>query len=102
MSDADWREFVERVQSGLIPKLRDSAMTVSLVPLDHDGVDIKFAVELGLSIMYDKPIIAVIDPGTVVPDHLARVADLIIEGPVNAPGFHDRLHDAIDMIAGAQ
>lgn len=54
-----------------------SEVVVSLVP--RGPSDIKYAVELGLSIMMDKPIIAVVIPGTKVPAKIVRVADLIVE-----------------------
>jgi hypothetical protein len=50
---------------------------MSLVP-GKDDVDVKFAVELGLAIMLDKPILAVVQPGTEVPGRLRQVADAII------------------------
>ncbi len=51
-------------------------MTVSLVP--KGPADMKFAVELGLSIMLDKPFIAVVAPGQEVPAKLRAVADRIV------------------------
>jgi len=48
------------------------------VPVDPASVDIKFAVELGLMIMLDKPIIMVIQPNQVLPEKLRRVADDIV------------------------
>jgi hypothetical protein len=40
---------------------------------------VKFALELGFSIMLDKPIIAVVGHGAKVPAKLVQVADSIIE-----------------------
>ena len=57
--------------------IQDSAVTISLVPSGE--TDIKFAVELGLSIMLDKPLLARVKPGTPIPDALARTADEIGE-----------------------
>lgn len=78
--DPEYRAWVEDVRTGLIPKLEESAITVSLIP--EGETDIKFAVELGLSIMLDKPIIAVVGPGVRVPERLLRVADEVVEGDV--------------------
>jgi len=80
MGDPSFERYARRVIDELLPKLQDSAITASIVP-DGPG-DVKFAVELGLSIMLDKPIALLIRPGQSVPEHLARVADAIIEwGP---------------------
>lgn len=69
-------EWERHVREGLIPKLHNSALGISVVPAGD--VDAKFAVELGLLIMLDKPIIAVVPPGVDIPPKLARVADHII------------------------
>lgn len=69
--------WIKHVLSDLGPKIENSACTVSIVPTT--GTDVKFAVELGFSIMYDKPIILAVFPGSQIPDHLRRVADEIVE-----------------------
>lgn len=75
--DPEYVEWARRVKEELVPKMEDSACTVSLVP--EGETDVKFAVELGLSIMLDKPIILVVRPGTKVPEKLALVASDIVE-----------------------
>lgn len=57
--------------------LEETAVTISLIP--RGETDIKFAVELGLSIMMDKPIIALVQPGMSIPSGLAAVAAEIVE-----------------------
>lgn len=94
----EWRDYVQRVRTELIPKLEQSAATVSLVPSGE--TDVKFAVELGLSIMLDKPIIAVIPPGTHVPAKLATVADRIVEGDLDDPTLAGRLNAALAEVLG--
>ncbi len=81
--DPDVRAWAQRVVDELLPMLEDSALTISVVP-DQAGVDdIKFAVELGLSIMLDKPIILAVVPGRPVPAKLAKLADGIVEFDVD-------------------
>jgi nucleoside 2-deoxyribosyltransferase len=94
--DPDVQEWARRMLSDLVPMISDSDCTVSLLP--HGEPDVKFAVELGFSIMLDKPIIAIVDPGQQIPARLLRVVDEIVEGPVGAPDFHERLDAAIDRI----
>ena len=93
--DPEFREFARHVNAHLMPALSGSAMTVSLVPGGESSVDVKFAVELGLSIMLDKPIIAVVQPGTKVPERLVRVADRIVEADVYSEQGRERLQAAI-------
>ena len=92
----DWEAYVDRVLSELLPKMADSAAVVSIVPTGRS--DVKFAVELGFSIMLDKPIIAVIEPGTKVPAKLAMIADRIVEGGPYTPEFSKRLATAIEEV----
>lgn len=86
----EYRDWEHRVRTELIPKLEDSSMTVSLVP--EGETDIKFAVELGLSIMLDKPIIAVVHPGAKMPERLVRVADHIVEADLETETGRQRVH----------
>jgi hypothetical protein len=74
---AEFEAYAAYVIDSLVPVIRDSAVTVSIVPSGTG--DVKFAIELGLSIMLDKPIILAVMPGVRVPEHLARVADGVIE-----------------------
>jgi len=69
-----WEEYV---QLEIIPMLQASAASISLVP--RGSTDVKFAVELGLSIMLDKPIIVLVRPGSSIPAALARAADELVE-----------------------
>jgi hypothetical protein len=75
--DPGYQDWETRVKDRVVPMLQDTAVTVSLLPSGE--IDIKFAVELGLSIMMDKPIIALVRPGMHIPDGLARVAAEIVE-----------------------
>jgi hypothetical protein len=92
----EWHDFVGQVRTGLIPLLKGTACTVSVVP--QGSLDVKFAVELGMSIMLDKPIIAVVQPGTKVPERLVRVADRIIEGDARTPEGAAKIQKAVQGV----
>jgi hypothetical protein len=100
----DWTEYpeeqkwIKHVLDELVPMIEDTSLTISIVP--RIGTDVKFAVELGFSIMYDKPIILAVFPGTVLPDHLRRVADEIVEFSDGDDDDANRsqLHAAIDRV----
>lgn len=74
--DPEFKAWEARVHADLIPKLASSGSVISMVPKGE--TDIKFAVELGLSIMMNKPILALVQPGTDVPPKLNLVADKVI------------------------
>lgn len=74
--DPEWQRFVNNVRTDALVKMTDSSAVVSICP---DGEpDIKYAVELGLAIMLDKPLIVIVSPGRDVPEHLSRVADEVV------------------------
>ena len=77
LDDPDFQEWAKRTRSKLMPMIQESALVISLVPTSD--ADMKFAVELGLSIMLDKPIIAVVSPGQIIAGKLRQVADAIVE-----------------------
>lgn len=80
MSKNSWEDYAQHVIDELVPMLDSTVATVSLLP--SGDTDVKFAVELGFSIMMDKTIILCVPNGARIPGHLARVADRIVEyGP---------------------
>ena len=72
--DEEWMDHVKRE---LFPKLANTSIVVSIVPIE--GLDVKFCLELGASIMLDKPIVALVRPGTKTSKKLMMVADEIVE-----------------------
>jgi nucleoside 2-deoxyribosyltransferase len=93
---ADWESFVEHVRRDAVQKMSDSAFVASLVP---DGeVDVKFAVELGLSIMLDKPILAIVTPGAKIPERMRRVADEIVEADVDVEEGRRAVMEAMERM----
>lgn len=95
------KEWAEAVLSDMKPKLKGSALVMQLVPDDGIG-DAKFWVELGASIMMEKPIVAVVMSGRKIPEKLKMVADEVVyldEG-VNGPESGERLEAAMDRVMG--
>lgn len=85
MSKAD-DEFQRVVMEGLVPKVAGSAVCISIVPADKElWVDAKFCVELGVMIMLDKPILALVHPDSHVPEKLRLVADKIVAIDISTP-----------------
>jgi hypothetical protein len=93
VSGPDWVDWETDVRDNLIPKLTNSGAVAMLVPRGES--DVKFAVELGLSIMLDKPIVALVRPGTTLPPKLAAIADRVVIYDVGSPSARDAIGDAI-------
>lgn len=97
--DPDTKRWMEDVRQNMIPMMRDSHVIASIVPTNPEDTDIKFAVELGMAIMMDKPIIAVVRPGTKVPDKLVLIADHILEWDLSdTGGLADRLKQTVNRL----
>lgn len=72
----EWREYAKDAQENLVPKIKDSAVTAMLY---HDPPDAKLAIELGFTILLDKPLLVMVGPGDRIPENLRRIADGVIE-----------------------
>lgn len=77
------KAWVRHVLEEMVPKLRGSALVCSMVPTSPEG-DVKFWVELGASIMMDKPIVAVVLGDVAVSTKLVAVADEVVRCPRGA------------------
>ena len=98
--DPVFRRFAAYALADMLPKLVDSKVAVSLAPHWHPGEpknhgDVKYWVELGASIMLDKPIIVVAPPGQELPERLVRVADKVVRASMDDPDLMAHLADAI-------
>lgn len=102
-SEDPWQDpgllrWMKRCETELVPMIRGSQMTASILP-DEDGVDLKFAIELGLMIMMDKPIVLMVSPGRKVPDHMVRVSDAIVDfDPNDLKGSEARFLEVLDEL----
>lgn len=88
----DTVEWMEHVKETMVPKMDQSAASVTLW---NGGVDVKIAVETGFGILMDKPIIVAVMPGVKVPNKLVKVADGIVEFDPENPG---KLIEAINGV----
>lgn len=100
-NDPEARAWAQHAVDELVPKITDSAATVSILPDEAGLDDIKFALELGLSIMLDKPLLVAVVPGRRIPERLRRVADELIEFDEADPaGTSKRLNAAVARVIG--
>jgi hypothetical protein len=72
--------WAKHVIKDMVPAMEDSAFVISLTPVSGGG-DIKYWVELGASIMMDKPLLVVAMPGVALPAKLMAIADEIVYLP---------------------
>lgn len=90
--------WISSVLEDMEPKLSSSVLVAVVVPEDREG-DVKLWVELGASIMFDKPIIALMMGAAPVPSKLARVADEIVPCPEGVePGATTAFKEAFERV----
>jgi hypothetical protein len=98
--DPEWLEFVDHVRRETMEGIAGSGVVVSLAPGPGAEGDVKYAVELGLSIMLDKPLLVVVTPGVEVPPKLRAVADEVVEADVDLEQGQRAVAEALKRIAG--
>jgi len=75
-----WRQYAQHATKSLLPKVRASAVSITLVPKGEP--DIKFLLELGTVIWYNTPLILVVPEEKTLPEALIRAATAIVAGDI--------------------
>ena len=78
-TEREEHEWYERVRTELLPKLELSTMIAVESPSEPDKPDIKLAVELGLALWLNKPVIIAVQPGRDLPHRVRRCADIVLD-----------------------
>ncbi len=92
----EWERYAAHARATLIPMLRESAIGVVLT--SSGDPDVKQALEIGMMILMDKPLLLIVDPGQVVPPKLLKLADAILQGPIDRPGLAAEIQFAADAL----
>lgn len=97
--DATFKRWIEHQMDEVIPQLSSSAMTIQLLPDEEGKIDPAFCLQLGASIMLDKPIVAVAIEGRDIPPKLQMIADEIVTLPDGvSPEGAEQMQTAIERI----
>ena len=104
MADDPWNDpgmkaWLARASEELVPKLDASRMSVVLVKgkTASEG-DLQLAIELGLSVLMDKPILVIVVDGKPSPPKLVGVADAVVhlhEGELKRPSGRAKVMKAL-------
>ncbi len=93
-------EFDEYVAE--VARLMNVSYFVIVLAPPNAQASADFAVEIGCSVLLDKPIILLVRPGTVLPNKLVALADDIIEMvDYDAALLTGQLQDAIDRLVSS-
>lgn len=72
----EWQRFENEVREQVVDKMVDSALVTTIN--SASGPDVKLAVEVGMSILLDKPMVVIARDGDPVPAALERIAHAVI------------------------
>ena len=75
--NAEWTRFERHVRESLIPKMAESE-TVLVISPEFGDFDVEFALQIGASVLLEKPLLVVVPEGRTIPPKLERLADRII------------------------
>jgi hypothetical protein len=96
--DPTTKAWIEHVVDEMVPKLKSSAVVVSIVPGTAE-LDVKFCVELGATIMLEKPLIITVFGDRPVPPKLEALADEVVRLPEGIdPAGSRALAEALERV----
>ena len=92
--------YEDHFMKNVLPNLEQSSVSACF----FDGkIDPKIAIEVGASVLLDKPMIAMVQAGTSVPEKMVRVFDEIVEvDATDHEGTSVRLMEAIERVNSKQ
>jgi hypothetical protein len=96
----EFRQWADDMRKRLIPKMEESASVLMIAPNMSEKFDIEFALQIGASILLEKPLILLVHSGRTIPPKLRAIADRVIVSdldPVsmNAADIQDQIKQAI-------
>jgi hypothetical protein len=80
----------------IIPKMRQAAFC--LIALDAQDPDPFLALQVGLALLLEKPLIILATEGTWVPDRLRKLADAVVTGSRNDVATNTALRAAMEQL----
>jgi uncharacterized LabA/DUF88 family protein len=97
----EFKDWTDTMRKRLIPKMRDSATVLMIAPDMSMEFDIQFALQIGASILLEKPLILLVQSDRTIPPKLRAIADRIIETDLDemtmdSEGIQKQLKQAFD------
>jgi len=98
--DDDTNTYLEHFRREVIPEIRRATINLTV----YSGkVDPKLCLELGASILLDKPLLVVAVKGSHLPPKLRLLADRVVEvEDVDAPGASEEIKRAVWGLLGGE
>jgi hypothetical protein len=83
--DAFMEELRSAAETDLLPKMKASAFVIGT---GMDEPDVYLALQIGLALLLEKPLVLMVQKETWIPPRLRALADLVLE--MNPPGGDQR------------
>lgn len=77
MDEQEWQRFENEVREQVVQGMAKSALVTTINPGDREP-DVKLAVEVGMTILLDKPMVLIAREGDDIPEALERIAYAVI------------------------
>lgn len=97
MDRNEFEAFAQQVRDDVVPKLRASRYLVNIMP-KKNRIDIKAAVEIGLAVLMDRPLIVFAPEGEVTCPKLLLIADHVITGDLETKAGRDVMFEKLGPI----
>lgn len=101
--DPKFRAWADDRKDTVLTMLDDSAVSMAVLspPFTLERLDVSQALEIGASLLLDKPLILLVEAGTECPHGLAKAADRIVEidRPLGSPSNARRIQQAISELS---
>lgn len=92
------KSVYERFNDMVMPAIEASHVIVA-IGRDLKNIDAKLSLEIGASLLLDKQVVLVVDPGTVVPAKLASlVTEIIYHDADDVKGMVDKIKALMDRL----
>lgn len=85
--------------SNLVMPMIEASHVIVAIGRDLKNIDAKLSLEIGASLLLDKQVVLVVDPGTVVPTKLASlVTEIIYHDADDAKGMVAKIKELLDRM----
>ena len=74
----DWKKFETSIRRDMIPQMKGSSTVLLIAPDIGADFDVRFAVQIGATVLLEKPLLVILPKGRTPPPKLERIADRII------------------------
>jgi hypothetical protein len=92
--DQFFRDLFDDAENRIFPQMMGSMYVLGVMAKP----DIYLALQVGLALVLDKPLILLIPPETWVSPRLRSLADIVVDGDIGDPAVKEKMRAAVQKI----